>query len=179
VTLSQHTATANGDTTMGLARDVARAVSLAAVAGIAVGGAFGLLAPASAEAGATTPAAATVPAGTTAPTDATVPVGATTTTTTTATTGGARQFIVTSVDLLGSAELDVTVRFTNNERAVERIEVFTVLADGRPLARRSTPAAIDLRPGGTADETIAFAAPAPTASLMLTLASGEQLALEI
>ncbi|WP_433615442.1 hypothetical protein ACQP2P_11590 [Dactylosporangium sp. CA-139114] len=137
---------------MGLAREAIRAVSVAAAAGIAVGGAFGLLAPSSAAAVDTPPAppAATRPA------------------------------IVTSVDLLGRAQLSVTVRFTNTGRTTVHLTGFDVLADGRALPRLSvTPAALDLRPGATADETVSFTAPASTAGLTLTLPDGEQLPLQL
>ncbi|WP_433059235.1 hypothetical protein [Dactylosporangium sp. CS-033363] len=134
---------------MGLVRDVLRAISLAAAAGVAVGGGFGLLAPAAAEAGSTTPAPAAARA----------------------------HAIVTSVDLLGSERLEVTVRFTNTGSTTEHVAGFDVLADGQPLAHQGTAAALDLRPGASAEETVAFAAPPVTADLVLTLSDGEQLAL--
>ncbi|MER7279643.1 hypothetical protein ABT369_34895 [Dactylosporangium sp. NPDC000244] len=137
---------------MGLARDAIRAVSVAAAAGIAVGGALGLLAPSSAAAVDTPPAPA----------------------------AAARPAIVTSVDLLGRAQLSVTVRFTNTGRATEHLTGFDVLADGRPLTRLGVePAALDLRPGATADETVSFTAPTPAADLTLTLPDGVQLPLEL
>ncbi|WP_426511474.1 hypothetical protein ACPPVO_13120 [Dactylosporangium sp. McL0621] len=71
------------------------------------------------------------------------------------------------------------MRFTNTGRVVQRLDGFEVLADGRPLARRSAPAAVDLRPGATADETVTFAAPELTADLTLNLADGSQLALDL
>ncbi|WP_433218420.1 hypothetical protein ACQP00_12415 [Dactylosporangium sp. CS-047395] len=137
---------------MKLVRDVVRAISLAAAAGVAVGGGFGLLAPASAEAGSTTP----VPAAARA------------------------HAIVTSVDLLGSERLEVTVRFTNTGRTAEHVDTFDVLADGQPLAHQGpATAAFDLRPGMSAEETVAFAAPPVTASLVLTLSNGERLGLQL
>ncbi|GAA3278293.1 hypothetical protein Dvina_13150 [Dactylosporangium vinaceum] len=138
---------------MGLAREAIRATSMAAAAGLAVGGVFGLIAPAAAEAGSTTPGhrepAALAPA------------------------------VVTSVDLLGAGPLEVTVRFTNTGRTVEHLTGFDVLADGRPLAHADRPAAVDLHPGATTDETLAFAAPPAAADLVLTLPGGEQLPLEL
>ncbi|MFI5909405.1 hypothetical protein [Dactylosporangium sp. NPDC051541] len=141
---------------MGLARDAIRTVSTAAAAGLALGGLFGLVAPASAEAGSTTPHRPTVPA-------AVVPA------------------VVTSVDLLGSERLEVTVRFTNTGRTVEHLTGFDVLADDQPLARAAgdQPAAVDLHPGATTDETMTFAAPPATAVLTLTLTGGERLPLEL
>ena len=129
-------------------RLVLRTVTLAAAAGLAIGGGFGLLAPTSAEA---TPHAF-------AP---------------------ARPAVVTRVDLLGAARLEVTVRCTNTGTAVERLGAFSVLADGRPLDRRTAPDAVELRPGASAEETVAFAAPALTADLTLTLQGGETLPLEL
>jgi hypothetical protein len=138
---------------MGLTRDAVRAVTLAAAAGLAVGGGIGLVAPGFAEAGATTagPAAAV------------------------------RPVTVTSVDLLAGRRLEVSLRFVNTSRAVEHIDpaALSVTADGAELTRQSDPrsVAVDLRPGATAEETAVFAAPSPTATLELHLPAGETIAL--
>jgi hypothetical protein len=138
---------------MGLVREAFRVVTLAATAGLAVGGGIGVLAPGFAEAGAAParPAAAV------------------------------RPVTVTSVDLLAGRRLEVTLRFVNTGRAVERIDPagLAVTADGVELARLSDPRSIvvDLRPGAKAEETVAFAAPSPAAALELRLPAGEKLAL--
>ncbi|WP_432988581.1 hypothetical protein [Dactylosporangium sp. CA-233914] len=144
---------------MGLARDAFRAVTLAAATGIAAGGAFGLLAPASAEAGATIPARSTA----------------------TSTAAPRPAHVVTSVDLVG--DLEITVRFTNTGSTVRHVDpaAITVTADGAPLGRLAAPpaVAVDLRPGASAEETVAFAAPPLTADLTLTLPDGARIPLEL
>ncbi|MGI5243690.1 hypothetical protein [Dactylosporangium sp. CA-139066] len=138
---------------MGLAHDAIRAVTLAAAAGLAAGGGIGILAPGFAEAGA-------APAR---------PVAA------------VRPVTVTSVDLLAGRRLEVTLRFVNTGRAVEYIDPagLTVTADGAELAHLSDPrtAVVDLHPGATGEETVAFAAPSPAATLELRLPGGETLPL--
>ncbi|WP_432827099.1 hypothetical protein [Dactylosporangium sp. CA-092794] len=134
-----------------LARDALRAVTLAAAAGLTAGAALGILAPSFAEAG---------PATTAAP---------------------ARPVIVTSLDLLAGDRLEVTLRFTNTSRSAEHVDPagIGVVADGAALAHRpdTRAATIDLRPGSSAMETVAFTAPTPTATLTLTLPGGDTLPL--
>ena len=137
---------------MRLARDAVRTVMLALTAGLAIGGAAGVLAPAFAEAG---PGPATPGA-----------------------TAHAAPALVTSVDLLGSDRLEVTVRFTNSGRAVEHIDDadLGVTADGAVLRARSTDS-LDVHPGGSAEETLTFDAPPPGAALTLRLPDGSTLPL--
>ncbi|UWP84882.1 hypothetical protein [Dactylosporangium fulvum] len=137
---------------MGLARDAFRALTLAATAGLVVGGVAGVMNP---------PSTAPPSAG---PSSA----------------AGLAPVRVTSVDLLGADRLEVTLRFTNTGRTVERIDAAAVqvTADGVPLRGR-TAGAVDLRPGATADRTVAFDAPPAGAGLTLTLPGGGTLPLRL
>jgi hypothetical protein len=142
---------------MSLTRDIFRAISLAVAAGMVAGGALGVVAPDFAEAG---PAVPDRVIATAAP----------------------RPVVVIGLDLLAGDRLEVTLRFTNTGRAVERVDpaAISVTADGaalRPLPLAGA-GALELRPGATADETVAFAAPPPGAALTLTLPGGERLPLE-
>jgi hypothetical protein len=139
---------------MGLARKATRVVTLAAAAGLVLGGAMGVLAPAFAEAG---PAAV--------PARAHAAVGGVT---------------VTSVDLLGRDRLEVTVRFSNAGRTVESIDParIDVTADGAALRHRGpSTAVVDLPPGNSVEETVVFDAPAAGAALALSLPGGQTVAL--
>ncbi|MER7004431.1 hypothetical protein ABT297_15485 [Dactylosporangium sp. NPDC000555] len=142
---------------MGLAREIIRAITVAAAAGVAAGGALGLLAPSFATAG---------PAARPAPPPAQAP----------------RPVVVTGLDLLAGDRLEVTLRFTNTGPAVRHLDpaAITVTADGAalPALPSARAAVVDLRPGATAEETVAFAAPPAGASLTLTLPGGERLPLE-
>jgi hypothetical protein len=142
---------------MSLTRDIIRAISLAAAAGVLAGGALGVVAPDFAEAGPAAPR----------------PVIA---------TGAPRPVIVTSLDLLAGDRLEVTLRFTNTGRTVQHVDpaAISVTADGaalRPLPEPG-PAAVDLWPGAAAEKTVAFAAPPPGAALVLVLPGGERLPLD-
>ena len=140
---------------MGLARDAVKAITLATTAGLAIGGVIGVLAPSFAEAGPAAPTAQTAQ-----------------------TAQGRVAVQVTSVDLLGRDRLEVTVRFTNTGRAVERIDTadLKVTADGAVLPARNV-ASADVRPGGTVDETVVFDVPPALAGLTLTLPDGSTLPL--
>ncbi|GAA2395851.1 hypothetical protein [Dactylosporangium salmoneum] len=138
---------------MGLAREAIRAITVAAAAGVAAGGALGILAPSFAEAGPSAPAPAQ-----------------------------AAPVVVTSLDLLGGRRLEVSLRFTNTGRAVEHLDpaAITVTADGAGLPGLDSPGAriVELRPGASVDETVAFAAPPASAALAVTLPDGGRLPLE-
>ncbi|UWZ38772.1 hypothetical protein Drose_11410 [Dactylosporangium roseum] len=142
---------------MGLARDAFRALTLAATAGLAVGGVAGVMNPPSSAPSSSAPPSA-------APSSA----------------AGPAPVRVTSVDLLGADRLEVTLRFTNTGRTLARIDAAAVrvTADGVPLRGR-TAGAVDLRPGATADRTVAFDAPPAGAGLTLTLPGGGTLPLRL
>jgi hypothetical protein len=185
---------------MGLVRDAARAVTLAATVGILAGGAIGLLAPSFAEAGPSAPSHRTPPTATQladAQTAATQPANAQTAATQStepqprgAQTMGTQKadpqnagtaaagtpihtgpVIVTDMDLV-AGRLEVTLRFTNTGSTVEHIDpaAITVTTNATPLPRLTTSPTFDLRPGTKADATAAFDASATTADDVLTLA---------
>jgi hypothetical protein len=170
---------------MGLVRDAARAVTLAATVGILAGGAIGLLAPSFAEAGPSapshrTPSAATRPAepqtrGThtmgTQHADAQNADAQNAGTAAAGTPIHTGQVIVTDMDLV-AGRLEVTLRFTNTGSTVEHIDpaAITVTTNATPLPRLATSPTFDLRPGTKADATAAFDASATTADEVLTLA---------
>ncbi|MEV6926121.1 hypothetical protein AB0M46_16710 [Dactylosporangium sp. NPDC051485] len=137
---------------MGTAREAIRVVTVAAAAGVAAGGALGILGPSFAEAGPPAPAPAR-----------------------------AAPVIVTSLDLLGGRRLEVSLRFTNTGRAVAHLDpaAITVTADGAELPGLASPGSrvVDLPPGASVDETVAFAAPPASAALAVTLPDGQRLPL--
>ncbi len=132
---------------MGFDRGALNAVLLATTAGLAIGGAVGVVSPTFAEAGPSAPRTA------------------------------APATVVTDVDVLGADHMAITVRFSNTGRAVRHVGADEVsVSTGVVVLRARTTGAVDVRPGATLSTTFSFDVPPPGADLVLHVA-GETLAL--
>lgn len=133
---------------MGLGRGTLNAVLIATTAGLAIGGATGIIAPTFAEAGPSAPRRSAAP-----PT------------------------VVTDVDVLGADHMTITIRFSNTGHVVRHVAAADLTVSAGPVVLRPrTPTAVDILPGAVARSTFTFDAPPPGADLTLRLA-GEVLAL--
>jgi hypothetical protein len=132
---------------MGLDRGTLNAVLLATTAGLAIGGAFGLVSPTFAEAG---------------PADPRPRPPAT---------------VVTDVDVLTGDHMAITVRFTNTGPDARHVTPTDVtVSAGAALLRPRTGTAVHIRPGATVTSTFEFEVPPPGATLTLHV-PGENLPL--
>jgi hypothetical protein len=133
---------------MGLDRGTLNAVLLATTAGLAIGGAIGVVSPTFAEAGPSAPRSR--PPAT----------------------------VVTDVDVLGADHMSITVRFSNTGRAVRHVDAadVSVSAGSVVLLPRTAEPAVDVRPGATVVTTFEFDSPPVGAALTLRVA-GERLSL--
>ncbi|MEV0132676.1 hypothetical protein AB0H83_29970 [Dactylosporangium sp. NPDC050688] len=133
---------------MGLDRGTLNAVLLATTAGLAIGGAAGIVAPTFAEAGPAAPHRSAAP-----PT------------------------VVTDVDVLGAGHMTITIRFSNTGHVVRHVAATDLTVSAGPVVLRPrTPTAVDIFPGAVVSSTFAFDAPPAGADLTLHL-PGEALAL--
>lgn len=132
---------------MGFDRGALNAVLLATTAGLAIGGAVGIVSPTFAEAGPSAPRPA--PPAT----------------------------VVVDVDVLGSDHMAITVRLSNTGRVVRHVAATDVsVSAGVVLLHPRTAGAVDVRPGSTLSTTFTFDVPPAGAALVLRVA-GETLAL--
>ncbi|MEV4516489.1 hypothetical protein AB0K00_47010 [Dactylosporangium sp. NPDC049525] len=132
---------------MGFDRGALNAVLLATTAGLAIGGAIGVVSPTFAEAGPSAPRSR--PPAT----------------------------VVTDVDVLDSDHMAITVRFSNTGRALRHVAAADVsVSAGSVVLLPRTSNAVDVRPGATVVTTFEFDAPPLGAALALRL-PGESLSL--
>ncbi|MDG6104131.1 hypothetical protein Daura_12170 [Dactylosporangium aurantiacum] len=132
---------------MGLSRGTLNAVLLATTAGLAIGGAAGIVAPTFAEAGPAAPRHAAPPT------------------------------VVTDVDVLGADHMSITIRFGNTGAVVRHVAPADLTVSAGPAVLRArTPTAVDILPGHVVTSTFAFDPPPPGADLTLHL-PGETLPL--
>jgi hypothetical protein len=123
---------------MGFDRGALNAVLLATTAGLAIGGAVGVVSPTFAEAGPSAPHRA------------------------------APATVVTDVDVLGTDHMTITVRFSNTGRGVRHVSAADVnVSAGTVVVRSRTATAVDVRPGATVTSTYDFDAPPAGVALVL------------
>jgi hypothetical protein len=115
---------------MGFDRGALNAVLLATTAGLAIGGAVGVVSPTFAEAGPSAPRSR--PPAT----------------------------VVTDVSVLGADHMDITIRFSNTGRVVRHVAATDVsVSAGSLVLRPRSGVPVDVRPGGTVSSTFTFDAP--------------------
>lgn len=132
---------------MGFDRGALNAILLATTAGLAIGGAVGVVSPTFAEAGPSAPHSR--PPAT----------------------------VVTDVDVLGGDHMAITIRFSNPGRVVRHVAAGDVsVSAGSVVLRPRTTSAVDVRPGATLSTTFSFDVPPDGVALTLNLA-GETVAL--
>jgi hypothetical protein len=132
---------------MGFDRGALNAVLLATTAGLAIGGAIGVVSPTFAEAGPSAPRH--LPPAT----------------------------VVTDVDVLGGDHMAITIRFSNSGRVARHVAAADVsVSAGAVVLRSRTSGAVDVRPGAVVVTTFEFDSPPVGAALILRV-PGESLAL--